>query len=78
MIPIPKEGPAREKRRQEFLARRLRRDRTADRYRERLIELYGRERASRIEYVEAFEICEYGRRPSKEDIKKLLKLSQIG
>jgi LmbE family N-acetylglucosaminyl deacetylase len=71
VIPVPKEGAAREKRRQELMARRLKRDKVAERYREKLIELYGRDRAARIEYVEAFEICEYGRRPSAEDIKAL-------
>ncbi len=71
VVPVPKEGPAREKRRQAFLAKRLRRDRIAERYREKLIERYGRERAARFDYAEAFEICEYGRRPSAEDISKL-------
>ncbi len=71
VVPVPKEGAARKKRRQAFLARRLGRDKGADRYREKLTELYGPDKARQIEYVEAFEICEYGRRPSKEDIKKL-------
>jgi len=33
---------------------------TADRYRDRLVELYGRDRGERIQYAEAFETCEYG------------------
>ncbi|MEN8115883.1 MAG: PIG-L family deacetylase [Bacteroidota bacterium] len=32
---------------------------------------YGAEKADAIKYAEAFEICEYGRRPSDEEIKKL-------
>ena len=36
-----------------------------------LEEFYGKEEAARIENVEAFEICEYGRRPNKEGLKKL-------
>lgn len=32
---------------------------------------YGTSKASTIKYAEAFEICEYGRRPSDEEIKKL-------
>ena len=32
---------------------------------------YGAERAKAIKQAEAFEICEYGRRPSPEDIKRL-------
>jgi LmbE family N-acetylglucosaminyl deacetylase len=32
---------------------------------------YGPERAAQIQHAEAFEICEYGRQPSDEDLKKL-------
>lgn len=32
---------------------------------------YGPEKSAEIEFVEAFEICEYGRKPSAEEIKKL-------
>ena len=32
---------------------------------------YGTEKASKVKYAEAFEICEYGRRPSDEEIRKL-------
>ncbi len=70
IVPVPKDGPEREKRREAFVAGRLRRDRRPERYRGKLLELYGREKADKIKYVEAFEVCEYGRRPSKEDIKK--------
>jgi LmbE family N-acetylglucosaminyl deacetylase len=44
---------------------------TADRFRSRLADLYGRDRANDIQYAEAFEICEYGRQPSKEEIAAL-------
>ncbi len=44
---------------------------TADRFRSRLAELYGADRAPAIKYAEAFEICEYGRQPSKEEIRRL-------
>ena len=44
---------------------------TADRFREKLIDLYGSERGRQIKYAEAFEICEYGRRPSTEELKHL-------
>ncbi len=36
-----------------------------------LEEYYGKEKAAQIKHAEAFEICEYGRRPSKSEIKKL-------
>ncbi|MBQ9084625.1 MAG: PIG-L family deacetylase [Clostridia bacterium] len=39
---------------------------TAARFRERLIELYGEERGSKIRYAEAFELCEYGSQPTSE------------
>lgn len=71
VIPIPKSGPEREKRRKAFIEGRLSRARVPTKYRKALLELYGREKADNIKYVEAFEICEYGRRPSMEDIKKL-------
>lgn len=32
---------------------------------------YGKEKTSSIKYVEAFEICEYGRRPSNEELRRL-------
>jgi LmbE family N-acetylglucosaminyl deacetylase len=43
----------------------------ADRFREALVHWYGAERAQRVKYAEAFEICEYGRQPSDDDIRKL-------
>ena len=44
---------------------------TADRFRSRLAEYYGADRAAGIKYAEAFEICEYGRQPTKEEIRQL-------
>ncbi len=44
---------------------------TADRFRRELAGLYGQEQAKKIKHAEVFEICEYGRRPSKEEIRKL-------
>jgi LmbE family N-acetylglucosaminyl deacetylase len=43
----------------------------ANRFRAKLEELYGKERASKVQHAEVFEICEYGRRPDKADIKRL-------
>jgi LmbE family N-acetylglucosaminyl deacetylase len=45
--------------------------RIADRCRDQLIELYGEESGSKVQYAEAFEICEYGRQPSKEELRRL-------
>ncbi len=43
----------------------------ANRFRPQLIEWYGAERGEKIQYAEAFEICEYGRQPDREEIKRL-------
>jgi LmbE family N-acetylglucosaminyl deacetylase len=44
---------------------------TANRYRAQLLEAYGAQAGNEIKHAEAFEICEYGRIPSKEEIRKL-------
>jgi len=43
----------------------------AKRFRSQLADWYGKEKADQIGHAEAFEICEYGRRPSKEELQKL-------
>ncbi|MCE5251244.1 PIG-L family deacetylase [bacterium] len=45
--------------------------RTADQYRDLLTKLYGEEKGKNVKTAEAFEVCEYGRRPSEQDLKKL-------
>ena len=42
-----------------------------DKMKQSLTKWYGAEKTKSIKYAEAFEICEYGRRPSDEEIKKL-------
>lgn len=44
---------------------------TAQRFRDKLRELYGAQRGDAVQYAEAFEVSEYGRRPSPEEIRKL-------
>jgi LmbE family N-acetylglucosaminyl deacetylase len=44
---------------------------TANAFRDELAKWYGRDGAKKIKYAEAFEICEYGSRPSDEEIRKL-------
>jgi N-acetylglucosamine malate deacetylase 1 len=44
---------------------------TANRFRAEIAAFYGREPAAAIQFAEAFEICEYGRRPTDEEIRKL-------
>ncbi len=40
-------------------------------YRTKLREYYGSERGDKVQYAEAFEISEYGRRPNAEEIRRL-------
>ncbi|MHC4511819.1 MAG: PIG-L deacetylase family protein [Planctomycetota bacterium] len=44
---------------------------TANKYREKLIELYGQEKGSKVKCAEAFEVCEYGRQPTAAELKQL-------
>ena len=43
----------------------------ADKYRDALVRWYGEEAGKKVKYAEAFEICEYGRQPSPDEIRKL-------
>jgi LmbE family N-acetylglucosaminyl deacetylase len=43
----------------------------AQRYRDKLAEFHGKEKAAKVGYAEAFEITEYGSRPSPAELKKL-------
>jgi LmbE family N-acetylglucosaminyl deacetylase len=43
----------------------------ADRYRDALAKFYGPDKARNIRYAQVFEICEYGRRPSQDELKRL-------
>ena len=43
----------------------------ADQCRTKLIELYGEEHGKQVKYAEAFEVCEYGRQPNKEELRRL-------
>ena len=62
----------REKKREEVRARFRRRFAAiADKYRDRLVEVYGEEAGKKVQYAEVFEICEYGRHPNATDIKQL-------
>lgn len=69
----PENDPAERKAREEQVRSNFYRrfTNTADRFRKELATWYGQEQAKKIKYAEAFEICEYGRRPSKEEIRKL-------
>ena len=46
-------------------------ERWTNQFRDLLGEIYGEEQAKNIKYAEAFELCEYGRRPSLDELKKM-------
>jgi LmbE family N-acetylglucosaminyl deacetylase len=48
----------------------------ADRFRNILKEWYGDEAGAKVKHAEAFEICEYGRRPDKAELKRLFPFFQ--
>jgi N-acetylglucosamine malate deacetylase 1 len=43
----------------------------ADQYRDRLVALYGKERGQAVKYAEAFQLSQYGRQASVDELKKL-------
>lgn len=68
----PKDAAEREARRKHGLvAFKNRSAWTADHHRQKLIQLYGEELGKKVRYAEAFEICEYGRQPNAEELRRL-------
>jgi LmbE family N-acetylglucosaminyl deacetylase len=43
----------------------------AERFRNNLIEWYGADQARKVTFAEAFEVCEYGRKPDRNELRKL-------
>ncbi len=72
IVPVPKDPVGRKERRRQLSRRFERRwESVANKYRPKLIELYGEKKGKSVRYAEAFELCEYGRRSSPEELKKL-------
>jgi len=44
---------------------------SANRFRAELVNWYGKDQGDKVRTAEAFEVCEYGRRPSKDELRKL-------
>jgi LmbE family N-acetylglucosaminyl deacetylase len=66
---MPSEPQAQAKRRADVREAHMGRDRrTAQRFRDKVAAVYG---PAKVEFVEAFEICEYGRRPDVAELRKL-------
>ena len=69
---LPDDEAGRQARQRVVRARFSRRGReVANQYRQTIAQRYGSDRAEKIQYAEAFEICEYGRQPSDEEIRRL-------
>jgi LmbE family N-acetylglucosaminyl deacetylase len=71
----PPDDSARQRRRQEVrknLAGRY--ARSADSYRDALVKFYGVDKGRKVRYAQAFEVCEYGRQPSAEELKQIFPL----
>jgi LmbE family N-acetylglucosaminyl deacetylase len=69
---IPADEAGKTRRKAVVREQHLTRDRqTADRFRDRLTEFYPPATAVKAKYVEAFEVCEYGKRPSAAETRKL-------
>ena len=72
VVPIPQDTKGRQERFKVTHDRIARRDGgVANKYRDKLIEIYGPEKGKNFKYAEAFEVCEYGRQPSFEELKAL-------
>lgn len=67
---IPTEPEKQAERRRE-LRRRRGGGRISSENREKLAEFYGKEQAEKIVNVEAFQVCEYGRQPNKQELMRL-------
>jgi N-acetylglucosamine malate deacetylase 1 len=69
---VPDDPKAQAKRKEDVRQALAGRDRSAAKlYRDRLTDLYGMERAAKVEFAEAFEICEYGRQPDAAELRRL-------
>ncbi len=70
LIPSDDDGPRRRSLEvREYFRNRQKGLRT--RFPEQIIAWHGAEAAQTIQYIEAFEVCEYGRRPDKAELKRL-------
>jgi LmbE family N-acetylglucosaminyl deacetylase len=43
----------------------------ANSFRDTLVKFYGEDKARQVKYAQAYEVCEYGRRPSPEELKSM-------
>jgi LmbE family N-acetylglucosaminyl deacetylase len=69
---VPKDPEARRK----WLGEQRQRRQMTPAIREALIKWYGAERGGKVRLAEAFELCEYGRRPGAEELKRLFPMAK--
>jgi LmbE family N-acetylglucosaminyl deacetylase len=72
--PVPTDSEARAVRKQEFFDQCLWKPvwrRQADQYKVLIQHTYGAELANQCKYAESFEVCEYGRQPTPEELQDL-------
>jgi N-acetylglucosamine malate deacetylase 1 len=69
---VPEDPKAQAKRKEDVRQALLNRDRgTAKLVRDKLTDLYGKDRGTQVEFAEAFEVCEYGRQPDAAELRRL-------
>ncbi len=69
---IPSDPKKQEERRRQVRASHAGRTQAvAQKYRNALIQWYGKEKGEKVHHAEVFEICEYGRRPDKKELSRL-------
>jgi LmbE family N-acetylglucosaminyl deacetylase len=69
---MPSDPAGQAKRKADVRAGFQNRDRgVARQFRDKLAEFYGKDPSGKVEYAEAFEVCEYGKQPTKEELRKL-------
>lgn len=75
ILPIPTDAKANEAYKTQFeKGIQSRNKNIADKFREHLVEIYGEAIGKNITFAEAFELCEYGRRPSIKELKSMFLL----
>lgn len=69
---VPEDPKAQAKRKEDVRQALLGRDRgTAKSVRDKLADFYGKVQADKVEFAEAFEVCEYGRQPDGAELRRL-------
>lgn len=74
---MPSDAAGQKRRNAEVRASMARRNQSlADRFRSQLVEQYGEGKGAAVKFAEAFELCEYGRQPTKEELRRLFPVSE--